>query len=93
VESTLAPHGSRLAGAVRCGRHGAVADVRRPGRPVRADARDRAALKKAVETSPRSLGFAFDVWTLVRLSQYSEDTTGFILLRAGCEYSLGSSTS
>jgi hypothetical protein len=43
---------------------------------VRADARYRAALEEAVETSPRTLGFAFDVWTSARLSRYLEDTTG-----------------
>jgi transposase len=54
----------------------ALADAPRPGRPVRADASYRAALETAVETSPRSLGFAFDVWTSTRLSRYLEDTTG-----------------
>lgn len=54
----------------------ALADASRPGRPVRADASYRAALETAVETAPRSLGFAFDVWTSARLSRYLEDTTG-----------------
>lgn len=54
----------------------ALADAPRPGRPVRADARYRAALVTAVETAPRSLGFDFDVWTSARLSRYLEDTTG-----------------
>jgi len=53
-----------------------LADAPRPGRPVRADARYRAALETAVQTAPRSLGFDFDVWTSARLSRYLEDTTG-----------------
>ncbi len=55
---------------------GALADAPRSGRPVRADARYRAALETAVETAPRTLGFGFDVWTSTRLSRYLEDTTG-----------------
>jgi len=53
-----------------------LADAPRTGRPARADAAYLAALERAVETSPRELGFAFDVWTSARLSAYLADTTG-----------------
>jgi transposase len=53
-----------------------LADAPRAGRPARADAAYRAALELAVETPPRELGFAFDVWTPARLSAYLADTTG-----------------
>ena len=53
-----------------------LADAPRAGRPARADAAYLAALERAVETSPRELGFAFDVWTSARLSAYLADTTG-----------------
>jgi transposase len=53
-----------------------LADAPRAGRPARADAAYLEALERAVETSPRELGFAFDVWTSPRLSAYLADTTG-----------------
>jgi transposase len=53
-----------------------LADAPRTGRPARADAAYLAALEQAVETPPRELGFAFDVWTSARLSAYLADTTG-----------------
>jgi transposase len=53
-----------------------LADAPRAGRPARADAAYLAALEPAVETPPRELGFAFDVWTSARLSTYLADTTG-----------------
>ena len=53
-----------------------LADAPRTGRPARADAAYLAALERAVETPPRELGFAFDVWTSARLSAYLADTTG-----------------
>jgi transposase len=53
-----------------------LADAPRAGRPVRADAAYLAALERAVETPPRELGFAFDVWTSPRLSAYLAETTG-----------------
>ena len=53
-----------------------MADAPRVGRPARADAGYRAALERAVETRPRDLGLAFDVWTSPRLSAYLAETTG-----------------
>jgi transposase len=53
-----------------------LADAPRTGRPARADAAYLAALEQAVQTPPRELGFAFDVWTSPRLSAYLADTTG-----------------
>jgi transposase len=52
-----------------------LADAHRAGRPARADAAYLAALERAVETPPRELGLAFDVWTSPRLSAYLAETT------------------
>ncbi|MDQ3657864.1 MAG: helix-turn-helix domain-containing protein [Chloroflexota bacterium] len=54
----------------------ALADAPRSGRPVRADAAYLAALETAVDTDPRTLELAFDVWTSARLSAYLAETTG-----------------
>ena len=54
----------------------ALADAPRSGRPVRADATYVAALERAVETPPRTLGLLFDAWTSPRLSAYLAETTG-----------------
>jgi len=54
----------------------AVADAPRRGRPAKADAAYRAALERAVETPPRTLGLPFDVWTSGRLSAYLTEQTG-----------------
>ncbi len=54
----------------------ALADAPRHGRPVKADAAYVAALERAVETSPRTLGLLFDTWTSPRLSAYLGETTG-----------------
>ena len=53
-----------------------LADAPRAGRPARADAGYLAALERTVETPPRELGLAFDVWTSPRLSAYLAETTG-----------------
>ena len=55
---------------------GGLTDAPRAGRPARADAAYLAALERTVETSPRELGLAFDVWTSARLSAYLAETTG-----------------
>ncbi len=55
----------------------ALADAARSGRrPVQADAAYLAALETALETSPGTLGFTFDVWTSERLAVYLEQQTG-----------------
>jgi len=54
----------------------ALADTPHRGRPRRADATYLAALAAAVETDPRTLGQAFDVWTSARLSAYLAEATG-----------------
>lgn len=54
----------------------ALADAPRSGRPVRADAAYLAALERAVEAPPRTLGLLFDAWTSPRLSAYLAETTG-----------------
>jgi transposase len=54
----------------------ALADVPRPGRPVRADTAYLDALDLTVETPPPVLGLPFDVWTSARLSAYLAETTG-----------------
>jgi len=55
---------------------GALADAPRGGRPARADAAYLAALERAVDTPPPSLGLPFDVWTSARVSAYLAETTG-----------------
>lgn len=62
--------------AFAAGGSAALADAPRSGRPVRADAAYVAALERAVETPPRSLGLLFDTWTSPRLSVYLAETTG-----------------
>ncbi len=54
----------------------ALADAQRAGRPPRADAAYRAALERAVQTPPPSLGRPCDVGTSARLSAYLAETTG-----------------
>lgn len=54
----------------------AVADAPRAGRPPRADAAYLAALERAADTPPRTLGLLFDAWTSDRLSAYLAETTG-----------------
>lgn len=54
----------------------ALVDAPRAGRPRRADDAYVAALVHAVETDPRTLGLAFDLWTSGRLSAYLGETTG-----------------
>jgi transposase len=60
----------------RAGGVPALAGVPIPGRPPKADAAYLAALERAVETRPRTLGLPFDVWTSARLSAYLATTTG-----------------
>jgi transposase len=50
-----------------------------PGRPSRATPAYRAALRKAVQTPPQSLGYGFSVWSLPRLALHLERTTGIPL--------------
>ena len=54
----------------------ALADAPRSGRPAVADAAYRRAAEAALETGPRALGLAFDVWTSDRLVAYLERETG-----------------
>jgi transposase len=60
----------------------ALADAPRSGRPPKADAAYLAAMERAVQCSPRSVGLAVDVWTSHRLSAYLAATTG-VRLSAG----------
>jgi transposase len=66
----------RWLAAFRAGGIAALADAPHRGRPRRADATYLAALEAAVESDPRALGQAFDVWTSARLSAYLAETTG-----------------
>ncbi len=50
-----------------------------PGPKPRATAEYRAALRRAVQTSPPSLGFGFSVWSAARLAAYLERQTGIAL--------------
>ena len=60
----------------RAGGGPALVDAPRRGRPPKADPAYRAALERAVETPPPTLGLPFDVWTSARLSAYLAETTG-----------------
>jgi transposase len=53
--------------------------VRPTGRPSRATAFYRAALRKAVQTPPQTLGFGFSVWSANRLASYLARQTGITL--------------
>jgi transposase len=66
----------RWLAAFRTGGIAALADVPHRGRPRRADAAYLAALEATVESDPRTLGQAFDVWTSARLSAYLAEATG-----------------
>lgn len=47
-----------------------------PGRPSRATAEYRAALRQAVQTPPPQLGYGFSVWSVARLGQHLKKQTG-----------------
>ena len=66
----------RWLAASQAGSIAALADAPRQGRPPKADAAYLAALEAAVETAPRTLGLACDVWTSERLSAYLLQQTG-----------------
>ena len=65
--------------AVQCGGLAALTDAPRTGRPPKADAAYLAALERAVEAPPRTLGVPVDVWTSARLSAYLAEQTGTAL--------------
>jgi transposase len=50
-----------------------------PGRTSRATPEYRAAVRKAVETPPQSLGYGFSVWSANRLAKHLEKTTKIAL--------------
>jgi transposase len=50
-----------------------------PGPKPRATAEYRAALRRAVQTPPQSLGFGFSVWSAARLGAYLKRETGVAL--------------
>lgn len=47
-----------------------------PGRPSRATAAYRAALRQAVQPPPQHLGYGFSVWSVARLGQHLKKQTG-----------------
>ncbi len=47
-----------------------------PGPKSRATPHYRAALRKAVQTPPQTLGFGFSVWSVARLAKYLQTQTG-----------------
>lgn len=47
-----------------------------PGRRPRATPQYRAALHRAVQTPPQTLGYGFSVWSVARLNAYLEKKTG-----------------
>jgi transposase len=64
-----------LAGFRRAGL-AVLPDRARSGRPARANAAYRDALRSAMATPPPALGLPFDVWTSARLSAYLAEQTG-----------------
>lgn len=50
-----------------------------PGRASRATPQYRAALRKAVQTPPQTLGYGFSVWSANRLAKHLEKTTKIAL--------------
>jgi len=50
--------------------------IKPPGRPPNATAEFRQALRNTVQTDPRSLGYAFTVWTAPRLNAHLGKTSG-----------------
>ena len=54
----------------------ALADAPRSGRPPIADTTYRAALDRAADSDPRTLGLPFDAWTSARLSAYLAEVRG-----------------
>jgi len=60
-------------------RHGgatALIPGKSPGRPCRATAAYRRALRQAVQTSPLKLGYGFTTWSAKRLAQHLAQRTG-----------------
>ncbi len=47
-----------------------------PGRPSRATAAYRMALRQVVQTSPQQMGYGFSVWSVARLGQHLKKQTG-----------------
>ncbi len=58
----------------------ALLDAPRSGRPLEADASYLEALDAALATTPKALGFPYDVWTSARLSAYLADKTGVTIV-------------
>lgn len=58
---------------------GSLTPVSPPGRVSRATPEYRAAIRKAVATQPRDLGYGFSVWSVNRLRQYLKQQTGIEL--------------
>lgn len=50
--------------------------IKPPGRPPKTTAAYRRALRKTVESDPRSFGYAFAVWTAPRLNAHLKKVTG-----------------
>lgn len=47
-----------------------------PGRPSRATAQYRAAVRQVVQTPPQQMGYGFSVWSVARLGQHLKKQTG-----------------
>jgi transposase len=60
----------------RTGGIDALRPIKPPGRPSRATPAFIAAMKQAVRTQPRTLGYGFSTWSVMRLAAHLAKTTG-----------------
>ena len=66
----------RIRKLYRMGGIDALYPIKPPGRPSRATPRFRAAMQKAVQTSPLKLGYGFSTWSAGRLAEHLAKVTG-----------------
>ena len=66
----------RVRGLYRAKGISGLRPIKPPGRPPKVTTAYRRALCEAVQTDPRTLGYAFTVWTAPRLNAYLKKQTG-----------------
>ena len=68
-------------------RHGGVKalhSIKPPGRTSRADPHFLTPMKQAVQTNPRTLGYGFSTWSVVRLAGHLAKVTGTVARWVSC---------